>query len=136
MCILCPSAVHAQGGPPEPGTAVTTRVVDGSLPQTLILRNAIAREVARLALPPGSALSLQAQRPVARERTWVRRYPARFGALVGAGAGAVSSVPRWTEMYCAGGGDEDCLFHGGAGVLFGAGAGAGIGALIGFVAGR
>jgi hypothetical protein len=104
--------------------------------QDPILRKAIEGEARRQALSLGTAESSQTQQPPAEERAWMRRHPALFGALMGAGAAAVSSVPRWTELYCAGGGDEDCLFHGAAGVLFGVGAGAGIGALIGFLAGR
>jgi hypothetical protein len=72
----------------------------------------------------------------ARDRTWASQHPVLVGALVGAGVGAASSAWRWNELYCATGGDEECLFHGGMGVLFGAGAGAGVGALVGVMVGR
>ena len=96
------------------------------------LRDAVAHEVRRLA----GSQSRNASQPVPRDRGWIQRHPAAFGALVGAGAGAVSAIPRWNELYCAGGGDEDCFFHGAAGVAVGAGIGAGIGALVGMIAGR
>lgn len=65
-------------------------------------------------------------------RSWMRRHPALFGALVGAGAGAVSAATMENELFCSGG-DEDCLIHGGGRVLVGAGMGAGIGALAGWL---
>ena len=70
----------------------------------------------------------------ARKRSWISRHPALFGALVGAGAGAVASGTMENELFC-GGGDEDCLFHGGSRVPVGAGIGAGMGALFGWIAG-
>ena len=106
------------------------------LSQTPMLRKTIERDARRLKPSLRSADSLPWQQPAPRGRSWIGRHPALFGALVGAGAGAASSAGRWTELYCATGGDEDCFFHGGAGVLFGAGMGAGIGALIGYIAGR
>ena len=135
IVVLSSPEVFAQERSPETSVILTTPAAR-SLSQALVLRKAVEREVTRLTLSLGRAESLQAQQRAARDRTWIGRHPALFGALVGAGAGAVSSVPRWTELYCAGGGDEDCLFHGGLGVLFGAGAGAGVGALIGFSARR
>ncbi len=126
LCVIGqPSALAADA----PG-AITAASVTG-MSRKSMLRNAIGREAARLALTL-SKTAIQTTRPsAAAESSWIRRHPILFGALVGAGAGAVSSIPRWTELYCAGGGDEDCLFHGGTGVLFGTGAGAGVGALIG-----
>ena len=97
------------------------------------LQTAALREAARLGLRLGSA-ELQPDQQE-EDRNWIGRHPSLFGALAGAGTGAVSSIPRSTELYCATGGDEDCLFHGGPGVLFGAGAGAGVGALVGFLIG-
>jgi hypothetical protein len=96
------------------------------------LRAAVAHEVRRLAV----SQSQNASQPAPRDRGWIQRHPATFGALAGAGAGAVSAIPRWNELYCASGGDEDCFFHGAAGVAVGAGIGAGIGALVGMIAGR
>jgi len=108
-----------------------------SLPsQRLILTKAIEQESRRSTLSLRREQGAQPQQPAPESRGWVERHPALFGALVGAGAGAVSSIPRWTELYCATGGDEDCLFHGGAGVLFGAGVGAGVGSLVGYFVGK
>jgi hypothetical protein len=135
ICVVHPAEMLAQARGPETG-AISNTPAATALSQPRTLRNAIDQEARRLTLARGRIGGLQAPAPSARGRSWIRRHPALFGALVGAGAGAVSSAPRWTELYCATGGDEDCLFHGGAGVLFGAGAGAGIGALIGFFAGR
>jgi hypothetical protein len=135
ICAMSPAEVSAQGRALET-RVISTTPAESSLSQTLILRKEIEREARRLTLSLGRAESLQAQQPAAQDRTWIRRHPALFGALVGAGTGAVSSVPRWNELYCAGGTDEDCVFHQGLGVLFGAGTGAGVGALIGFLAGR
>ena len=66
---------------------------------------------------------------------WVRRHPALFGALVGAGAGAVFGLLSENELICSGG-DEDCFFYGAKRPLVGAGLGAGAGSLIGFALGR
>jgi hypothetical protein len=102
------------------------------------LQDAIDRAAARM--PPGLPSARTAVGTTllqgGQHRSWIRRHPALFGALVGGAAGAASSAGRWTELYCASGGDEDCLFHGGAGVMFGAGVGAGIGALVGGLIGR
>ncbi len=72
------------------------------------------------------------QAPASPRRNWIRRHPALFGALVGAGAGAISSATMENELFCSGG-DEDCLIYGGGRVLVGAGIGAGIGALAGWL---
>ena len=100
------------------------------------LRDAVAHEVRRLAVSQSRHTGFQVSEPAPSDRGWIQRHPAVFGALVGAGAGAVSAIPRWNELYCASGGDEDCFFHGAAGVAVGAGIGAGIGALVGMIAGR
>jgi len=134
ICVAHPAEMRAQARGPEPGGMSSTPAAT-SLSQPRPLKTAIDRETRRLA-PARRIATFQTPPPSAGNRSWIRRHPALFGALVGAGAGAVSSAPRWTELYCATGGDEDCFFHGGAGVLFGTGAGAGIGALIGFLAGR
>jgi hypothetical protein len=99
------------------------------------LNEAIEREARRFVLPPGRVQGAEAQQP-SQDRSWIKRHQALFGALVGAGVGAVSSAGQWNELYCASGGDEECVFHGGVGVLFGAGFGAGIGALVGYLVGK
>lgn len=89
------------------------------------------REGSRLANAP----QLRFQEPAAQARkpkNWISRHPALFGALVGAGAGALASGTMENELFCSGG-DEDCFFHGGSRILVGAGMGAGVGALIGWI---
>lgn len=124
----------AQGGPLLP-SGVATPADTSSRSAKPGLRQAIEREARRVTLSVGRDRITQAQQP-RHDRNWIRRHPTLFGALAGAGVGAVSSASRWNELYCATGGDEDCLFHGGSGVLFGAGVGAGIGALVGFLVSR
>jgi hypothetical protein len=121
--------------PVETSAAAATR--DTSPPsQTAMLHAAIAREATRWAIEVGRTRRSTTQSAASQSRGWIERHATLSGAVVGAGVGTLSSIPRWNELYCAGGGDEDCLFHGGLGVLFGAGAGAGVGALIGFLVGR
>jgi hypothetical protein len=135
LCVLSVPLPSAADAPDARAAARATR--DEARPlQRLTVRHAVEREAALLALTMNSTAMFTVQPQASRDSGWMRRHPVLFGALVGAGAGAVSSIPRWTELYCAGGGDEDCLFHGGGGVLFGAGAGAGIGAVIGVLVGR
>lgn len=101
-----------------------------------VLRTAIDREVARFLLAPPSSKggrSLPRQQG-SQNRGWIGRHPALFGALAGAGAGAVLAATLENELFCSGG-DEDCFFHGGSRVLVGAGMGAGIGALTGWLVG-
>ena len=135
VCVLSQPVALAAEAPSAASAALATRGTSPPL-QRATLRDAIDRGATRLALELGSTRISTTQPPASQDRGWIERHPALFGAVAGAGLGAVSSIPRWTELYCAGGGDEDCLFHGGPGVLFGAGAGAGIGALIGFLVGR
>jgi hypothetical protein len=66
---------------------------------------------------------------------WMKRHPVLFGALVGAGAGAIFGLISENELICSGG-DEDCLFYGAKRPLVGAGLGAGTGALVGLTLGR
>ena len=107
----------------------------GTFPRGII-DQPIQPEHLRMALSLGRAGLPRTQQPGVQDPSWIRRHPVVFGTLVGAGGGAVSAVPRWNELYCTTGGDEDCLFHGGAGALVGAGLGAGVGALIGYLVGR
>lgn len=96
-------------------------------------RTPFHESIERAAIRAGLERTAVARReqPSLQHPSWARRHPVLLGAIIGAGLGAASSAPRWTELYCATGGDEDCLFHGAKGVLFGAGIGAGIGALVG-----
>ncbi len=82
-----------------------------------------------------SAESLvSASRQEGRKRSWPSRHPVLFGALVGAGGGAVASGAMNNELFC-GGTDEDCFFYGGSRLAVGAGIGAGVGALVGLMVG-
>ena len=134
-CVLGQSLALAAEAPNPTSAAPATRETSPLL-RNPMLSHAIDREATRLAFELGRPGISTAQPPARQDRGWIQRHPALFGAMAGAGLGAVSSIPRWTELYCASGGDEDCLFHGGLGVLVGAGAGAGVGALIGFFVGR
>lgn len=98
-----------------------------------VLKAAVAREAARLALAKGNSLR-QPQPGGSPKRGWIGRHPALFGALVGAGAGAVFANTVENETFCRGT-SNDCLFPGGNKTLVGAGMGAGIGALVGVIAG-
>jgi hypothetical protein len=152
FCLLGPSPGTAQttvaddevrfSGSPghlKPGTGATGAAhgdeVSGGV-QTLNLLPALERASRPVMVGSMWTAASTTQTRQTVEPGWIRRHPVLFGALVGAGAGMVTSIPRWTELYCAGGGDEDCLFHGASGVAFGAAAGAGIGALVGAIAGR
>ena len=130
LCLLGQSQPLAQGRSPAASAAPVSREAT-LLSRRFVLRDAIEREAGRLALAQAGG-----SQSTFRDRSWIQRHPALFGALAGAGAGAVSAIPRWNELYCATGGDEDCFFHGGQGVFVGAGVGAGIGAVVGIVAGR
>jgi putative acetyltransferase len=133
ICVANPSLTFAGEQPAERNAPAA--VHHASLTR-FTLRDAVAHEVRRLAASQSRRTGFQVSQPTPRDRGWIQRHPDAFGALVGAGAGAVSAIPRWNELYCASGGDEDCFFPGVAGVAVGAGIGAGIGALVGMIAGR
>lgn len=71
-----------------------------------------------------------------KQRSWIRRHPVLFGAMVGAGAGLIAGGTMENELICQAGNDEDCLFYNGSRFAVGAGAGAAIGALVGWIAGK
>lgn len=73
--------------------------------------------------------SQAAQQPAPRQRSWVSRHPALFGAIVGAPTGAVVG---WTSSDCR----DDFLCFQGAAAAGGALIGAGVGSLTGFIIGR
>jgi hypothetical protein len=86
-------------------------------------------------LPPQGwqqASDAQAQSDESRKRGWIRRHPARFGALLGAGLGAGAALAMDNEFSCSGG-DDDCLVTGGGRAITGAAVGAGVGALVGWL---
>ena len=129
LCLFGQSQPLAQGRSPATSAAPVSLEATLLL-QGFVLRDAIKRESGRLAGAQTGGFQ-----SVVRDRSWIQRHPTMFGALAGASAGAVSAIPRWNELYCATGGDEDCFFHGSLGVLVGAGIGAGVGALVGIVVG-
>jgi hypothetical protein len=138
-CLLLPSTALAAGSRTmtAPAGALPPAVMVDLPSRSPLLSDAVLREAIRLASPADHAgRSGRQQSASPSEPNWVERHPVLFGALVGAGLGAASSIPRWNELYCATGGDEECLFHGASGVLFGAGAGAGIGAVVGWTVSR
>lgn len=137
LLLACALGPPASAEDRSPAAKLVSRAAREPAPvQTLMLRNAIDREATRVARSLETAAVAQTRPAASQARGWLGRHSTLFGALVGGGAGAVSSLPRWTELYCATGGDEDCLFHGSDGVWFGIGAGAGIGALVGHLVGN
>jgi hypothetical protein len=98
-----------------------------------VLAAAVRHQALRLAVALESAAIVDPATP-SRTGGWITRHPALFGALVGAGAGAVAAGTMNNELFCSGG-DEDCLFHGDGRVMLGAGIGAGTGALVGALVG-
>ena len=132
ICLASPSLTFAGEQPAE----VHVSAVHHAGFTRFTLRDAVAHEVRRRGVSQSRNAGAQVSQPAPRDPSWIQRHPAAFGALVGAGVGAISAIPRWNELYCATGGDEDCFFHGAAGVAVGAGIGAGIGALVGMIAGR
>jgi hypothetical protein len=137
LCVFNPP-LSVAAEPPD-ATSMTATLEETSLsPQKPILQEAIDRAVTRnrLAPPPSRRGDRLVPQQGSQNRSWIGRHPALFGAVVGGAAGALSSAGQWNELYCASGGDEECVFHGAAGVLFGAGVGAGIGTLVGWLVGR
>jgi hypothetical protein len=131
FALLLPAVAHAADdrvGPSGPAVG-TTAPSHGPLA-------AAARDAGRTAIQPERATSWApspARRQVAEQRgnrrSWIGRHPALFGALAGAGGGAlVGSV--------AGHPESDEWFSRREGfVAFGASAGAAGGALVGWIAG-
>jgi hypothetical protein len=136
LVLLSCGSVEALAQDVRPAPVATIRPSQDAMrsrrlpPQARPIFSSALREGTRLTLP-----QIRCQEPAATARngkTWISRHPAVFGALVGAGAGAVASGTMENELFCSGG-DEDCFFHGGSRLLVGAGMGAGIGALIGWL---
>lgn len=98
--------------------ADATIVIDAGECQMRVLRGRVAQSDRRR---PG-------------ERGWIARHPGLFGALLGAGAGAVTGYALGQD--CSHDGTSgSCSSKGGASVV-GAGLGAGGGALVGLLLGR
>lgn len=133
LCILAQSLVLAAEPPHATSATSPGQTTNPRSPQPT-LREAIDREATRSALSLVRREGSLVQQPGPGDRGWIARHPTLFGALVGAGAGAVSAVTMENELFCSGG-DEDCFFHGDRRVLVGAGFGAGIGALVGLLVG-
>ena len=68
-----------------------------------------------------------------KDRGWIGRHPALFGALVGAGGGIIAAGTVENELFCSGS-DDDCVIYGGSRFAAGAAIGAGVGALVGWIA--
>ena len=132
-CLSLSAPAFAQEPPLLPARSIS--VLDGArIPAPTQSTRPIFAAAVREGLRLGSQRTrLQESAATAQKPgKWISRHPALFGALVGAGAGAVASGTMENELFCSGG-DEDCFFHGGNRLLVGAGMGAGIGALIGWL---
>ena len=148
VLVLLPGLAHAQDGSrtypidlsrPSQVEAVTpsTRLVRSSLTEWLQRtdgRNEPSRFEASGRWEWSEQSGKREPQAGSQRRGWIARHPALFGALIGAGVGAVSAVTLENELFCSGG-DEDCVFYGGSRALIGAGVGAGVGALVGWIAG-
>lgn len=71
------------------------------------------------------------QQSATPQRSWIAKHPVKFGALVGAGIGAVIGIAAYKNVECPTG--RVCPMAGGA-LLFYPALGAGIGALFGSAA--
>jgi hypothetical protein len=129
-----PAAAQDIGAPPAPARTIhhPTSASRPPLREGPLIASA-EREGSRLATRPLRRLQ-QPGTNGPKSNSWISRHPALFGALVGAGGGAVAAGTMENELFCSGG-DEDCFFHGGNRLLVGAGMGAGIGALVGWLVG-
>lgn len=123
-----PSGWFEVAGPRVPSIAARA-----SAPlETTPLAAAAAREVELLARVVAARHAQGAEQPRAEGRNWISRHPVLFGAMVGAGAGAVAAGTMENELFCSGG-DDDCVIGGEGRALAGAGIGAGIGAVVGVI---
>jgi hypothetical protein len=140
--ILLLLTVLAMAMPCRPAFASDEIGVGGHLKRTLFQSDFSARQLSSLndlrpqfpttaPLMWRTLLASEAQPAQSAGPNWIKRHPALFGALAGAGGGALFAMLSETELFCSGG-DEDCLFYGAKRPLVGAVLGAGIGSLIGF----
>jgi hypothetical protein len=125
LVLLLPAGARAAG--PESGTPGP--IIRTSACCAGPLATAVAREAARTTL----RVDLVKPQPIVQEsrqrRSWIGRHPALFGALVGAGGGALVGA-------FAGHPESDEWFSRRQGlVLFGASVGAGGGAVAGWIVG-
>jgi hypothetical protein len=123
-----PSRWFGVAGPRVPSIAARASAPVGTGP----LATAAAREVERLARVAAARHARGAEQSRAEGRNWISRHPVLFGAMVGAGVGAVAAGTMENELFCSGG-DDDCIFYGGGRALTGAGIGAGVGAVVGVI---
>jgi hypothetical protein len=123
---VTPSRWFGAAGPHAPSIAARAP----ALAETGPLAAAAAREVQHLARVAAARRAQGVEQPRAEGRNWISRHPVLFGAMVGAGAGAVAAGTMENELFCSGG-DDDCIFYGGGRPLMGAGIGAGVGAVVG-----
>jgi hypothetical protein len=135
ICLAGPIGVLAQDVS-QAALVVPAPTDQRTPPQTLILSTSAEVEARRLAVSLGRAKSLELQQPPTQRRSWISRHPTLFGALVGAGAGAASSVVGWanciallvaTKTVCSTELVESCSGQGRA---------QGVGALVGHLVGK
>lgn len=123
-----PSRWFGVVGPRMPSVEARASAPVGTGP----LAAAAAREVEHLARVAAARHAQGADQPRAEGRNWISRHPVLFGAMVGAGAGAVAAGTMENELFCSGG-DDDCVIGGDGRALAGASIGAGIGAVVGVI---
>jgi hypothetical protein len=132
LSVICAALLTATtAAADEPSTTGSVALPTVAAASDTRLAESIARAATRLTPSPGPFRI--DQEPPPHSHGWIGRHSILFGALVGAGAGAVASVTMENELFCSRG-DEDCLFHGSRRAVVGAGIGAGIGALVGVLA--
>jgi hypothetical protein len=128
--VAWPAAAAAE---PPAGPHVPSVAARAPAPvETGPLAAAAAREVEHLARVAAARHAQGADQPRAEGRSWISRHPVLFGAMVGAGAGAVAGGAMGSEWFCSGG-DDYCFLSGYGGALAGAPIGAGIGAVVGVI---
>ena len=123
-----PAGWFGVAGPHAPSVAARAPALAEAGP----LAAAAAREVQHLARVAAARHAQGVEQPRAEGRNWISRHPVLFGAMVGAGAGAVAAGTMENELFCSGG-DDDCVIGGEGRALAGAGIGAGIGAVVGVI---
>ena len=122
-CVLVFSTVLA-AAPDVPSSDGSPNRIEAGFAVGFISK-AVNREMDRQVRFRRSSAFNQPQQTEPRKPSWIGRHSALFGALVGAGAGAlvgVAAEPERTDMP-------------GLAILIGMGAGAGVGAIVGAVVG-
>lgn len=97
-CVLDQSLALGAQSPSGTVAASADRDTNGPRRKST-LSEAIEREATRQALLPDGGAGSRTQQPGSQSRSWIGRHPALFGALVGAGAGAIMSVTMENELF-------------------------------------